>query len=85
MTSLLNGLVAVALIVWICVPLYARLTRNKQTCPACHSESIELISKEPEGKPIIHGGRVTATVTYSHRYHCKRCGERWQYSKSESW
>ena len=82
---ILNGLVAMIALIWIGVPIYERLTRAKRACPKCQSESIEMISKEPASKPVIHGGRVSATVTYHHRYHCKRCGERWERTESESW
>ena len=83
--AIFAGLVTFLVLVLIGIPIYERLTRSKPACPKCQSESIELISKEPEGKPIIHGGRVSATVKYHHRYHCKRCGERWEKTESESW
>ena len=82
---MLNWLVTIVVLIWIGIPIYERLTRIKRVCPSCQSESIELISKEPASKPIIHGGRVSATVKYHARYHCKRCGERWEKTESESW
>ena len=75
------GLIA---LIWIGMPIYERMTRSTPTCPKCDSEAIETLSKETEGKPIIHGGRVSATVTYHYRFHCKHCGERWEKTEAES-
>lgn len=82
---ILNAIVVIMALVWIGIPIYGRLTRAKRRCPHCQSDKIEILSKEPEGQPIIHGGRVSATVTYHYRFHCKTCRQRWEKSETESW
>lgn len=81
---MLIGLFVILLITGAVIPLLVWWRRAVPTCPSCANTAVSEMSKEQTGTPVIHGGRVSATIHYEYRYYCKRCDTRWDAVKVES-